>query len=105
MKTTTLRIIDEDWTVRALTEEQYAEIHQDESEGITLPEINTIDLRLNSIKFITIVHELCHAHMAVLPIQSAGLSAEQTEEVMCELMGKYIKSILIQADSVYKEFK
>ena len=60
-------------------------------------------MRFNKDKFIKglVVHEVTHAFMSDVPIESAGLSSNQTEEVICEMLEINFEDWLAAIEHIY----
>jgi hypothetical protein len=68
--------------------------------GITDPDTKKIYLRQIKMTFDTIIHELHHAYIEELCVTPADLDTDQMEEVCSDLMAKYGKRLLDQADKL-----
>lgn len=94
------RILNKDWRIKVYTESFYIRTHGDDSEATTLS-THEIHMREDSLEFCTVLHEIVHAYMFTLYLHSAELSAHQTEEVMCELIGNRWKELFQTAFQLY----
>jgi hypothetical protein len=56
------------------------------------------------LKADTIVHELVHAYVNELCLDSANLSGDQMEEACCELFAKYGRKIFAQGDEILAKY-
>lgn len=102
MKRITTTIIDESWDIIGYPSKKYVKRNGKDSVGLTDGTNKLIELNLESLKEETIRHELVHAYMQALPIQSVKLDADQVEEIMCDLVSKYALRILAQSRIIYK---
>ncbi len=71
--------------------------HHDQDIALILPDKKELHFRSGPLSYETIVHELTHAYVEEICIGAVKLSAEQLEEIMCELFAKHGQTILAAA--------
>lgn len=99
-------ILGNKWIVKFLSAELYKVETKDKSSiAITDYLTRTISFDINHIDIITIRHELAHAFSAEMCLAELDLDVRQTEELFCELIGRYNKDLSKLADKIYRHFK
>lgn len=100
-----IEILGQKWTIYLVEEEKYIKKWSDADAAHTIPSMSEIYFNDEELSRIVVVHELCHAFFAEMCTGSAGLDADQTEEVFCDMIGKHGDKILRLARKLYKELK
>ncbi len=104
-KTVHLVLLGTRWKVFFMDFKQYLRTCGDGSAAITDIAKKVIYLNIRDCTIDTIRHELGHAYAATLSLTELQLDEDQVEEFFCELIGKYSKQLVKQADNIYKTFK
>jgi hypothetical protein len=84
----TLKIRGQEWTVKLYTTEGFYKQYEEAVAAVTIPNAKEIIFNDDDLSLATVIHELTHAYFAASHVVSANLSADQVEEVMCELIGE-----------------
>ena len=94
-----------EWTVRLLPSKAYAKENGDDSSGMTHPFKKVIDFHHKHYDITTIIHELVHAYVAECNTESASLSTDQMEELICSIMGECVFDLLATAHKIQLFFQ
>lgn len=84
----TCHIAGEPWRYGLVTKEQMkllAEGTSHDADGLCDAHLGHIYICAGGVTHPTVIHELCHAYLFQSQICSASLTADQTEEVMCDI--------------------
>lgn len=100
-----LKILDTEWRFYVYEHEQYEAKFGADSAALVIPSDNEGHFNLEDLTLSTVKHELFHAWLAALPINSARISKNQMEEICCDLFSDYGDLINRQARKLYKELK
>jgi hypothetical protein len=93
------------WEFIVLDSEAFIRRHGDGNSGITIPKDKKVYLDRESLDLSLVVHEVTHVYFYYLCLESASLSAEQMEEIACELMEKHGQHIFKLSRKIYKALK
>lgn len=74
-------------------------------EAMTITEQNTISFRKTKFNLHTVVHELFHAYVAACCLEHYDIDKSSFEESCGDLIAKYGRTLLDQADQIVNEFK
>ena len=96
-----ITVIGRRWKLRVLTKRHYKKRNGAGSLGVTKGYKRRIDLHPLGVDLETIIHELYHAYMYELCASSTNMDVDDLEEFNAELLAKYGKRLLGQADLIY----
>lgn len=96
-------ILGKPWTIRLLKKAKYKQKNGADSLALTTCHKRRIDLSPYGRDLETITHELVHAYFWELGVGTAELDADAIEEIFCEMMAKYGKTILAQAEELHQK--
>lgn len=99
-----VNIKGKDWKYILLSDRAYDKLHGDTSNGITLPEECEVHVRKSALNTNILRHETSHIFHFSSLVETASLTALQTEEIMCEIFGEHGHEILGIADFVLNRF-
>jgi hypothetical protein len=87
MKKKTVSVMGAAWTYKLYDEKRFLEIHPDceDTGAITLPDSKEMHFILGLIDIGTVRHEVRHAFIAELCLDSTELTVDQFEEINCTL--------------------
>lgn len=102
MKTFTADILGHEWQIKLLPVSRFTKRFGKNTLGLTDTHRRTIFLPNGHANFEVMAHELTHAYLHELCVDSADLEAHQMEEICCDLMAKYGKRVLTQATLLMK---
>ncbi len=100
-----LKILGQPWTVFLLEEEAFIKRCGDRDAAITYGKSREIVFNEAELSRNTVWHELFHGFLSEMCITSAGLSADQFEEVAAELFGEHGDKIIRLGRKLYKELR
>ena len=103
-KSHVFNVIGEPWLAVFMDFKEYAAVCGDDSKGLTDTEKKRIYVNLRTSDLETIRHEIGHAYAAQMSLTELQLDEDQIEEFFCEIIGKYGKYIINQAEDIYREF-
>src|SRR5687767_3210535 len=102
MKEIILNIKGRDWKFILLTDKRFDKLHNDEDggsrAGVTLTNQYECHFRKSDWCIKDIRHELGHVLFIMSLTGSAGLTPDQTEETMCEIIGQHCAEIIAWSD-------
>jgi len=107
MKSFSVNINGERWKYKLLEDSRYNKVmdEKDESDACTFKRRREMLFRRSALKFGTVIHELIHAYCYYLYLNSADISKEDYEEIICELMEDRMMTIVDQAHMMYLKMK
>lgn len=106
MRCIRFKILGKSWLIRSLPTKEYeSKKYRKGSVAITRLHKRRIDLSPQGRDKETIVHELVHAYMSELCVNSMSPSTDDVEEFFCELMSKYGKKLLELADLLHTKLR
>ena len=92
-----------EWTYDLLPLEQYIPLYGKGDLALCIKDKRKLVFILEEICITTIYHELTHAYMASLCIDSChSISADDYEEIFCEINGNHIEDIVKQGKEILK---
>lgn len=97
------KVLSKDWTLRLLKKKKYKGKYGNDSVAICNVNKRRIDLGTSGHDLETIVHELVHAFLGELCLNSADMDDENIEEIFAELMAKRGKELLALADDLHNQ--
>lgn len=86
-KTYKLLICGKSWKYRKRTPESFSKLYEND-EAVAITKIDTRAMEFMEYDLETIRHELFHAYVSELHIESADLSRNQYEEILAEMLSK-----------------
>jgi hypothetical protein len=92
------------WQIRVIPDEHFFEKYGSKCAGITLLDKKVIDVPVQEVNFVTILHEIFHAYAAYLHLSSANIEGDQAEEIFAELVSSYAIQMINLATSVTESF-
>lgn len=103
----TINIKGRDWTFKLLSDRVFNKQHNPEDEGnaaMTLQSKYEVHFRKSDWSPNAIKHEIGHVlHFASL-VGSSDLSAEDSVELMCEIIGEHTEEILLWSNRITERF-
>lgn len=81
------------WNIKLLSSRTYVRKFGNDSQAITLFDDREISFDKQFLNPSTVLHELIHALVFESHINSSELTGEQTEELICELVGEYFPKL------------
>ena len=103
----TINVKGRDWTFKLFTDRAFDKLHNPNDEGnaaMTLPTKYEVHFAKSEWDLIDIRQELGHLFAYMSRTSSAELSAEQTEELMCEIVAHHATEIILISDRVAERF-
>jgi hypothetical protein len=100
MTTKRVTIRGERWQIRVFNNDLFFDRYGSECAGITLIDLKIIDLPLQEVNFVTILHEIFHAYASYLHLNSANIEGHQAEEIFAELFSSYGVQMINAATSL-----
>ena len=92
-----------EWTYELLSAEEYVKAHGKGDLGLCIKDERKLVFILEEISYSTIVHELTHAYMASICIDSCSdIDSHDLEEIFCEINGNHINDIVGQGKEILK---
>jgi len=88
------------WVVKFYSNRLYIKEYGNDSEAITEPTYKRIGINVDNILPSEIRHEVFHAYMSECNTESAGLNADQVEEVAASVVGVFALDIIKLADYI-----
>lgn len=101
-KTMQLVILGAKWRVRFHKPGQYVKKVADDSKAEIDDNLRTLDIDLSFLSHEVIAHELTHCYAKERSLTEIQLTYSQLEDFFCEIVGKHIKTIDKQADTLLK---
>jgi hypothetical protein len=98
------KVLGHSWIAYYLPEKEFRQKYGTSYVGMAECEDRELFLLTKGLKLGTIVHELHHAYVHELCLDSADLSGDQMEEACAELMAKYGRKILDQGDEILARY-
>lgn len=89
LATKTVLVRGEKWKIRVLSNDSFTELYGTNCAGITLLDRKLIDIPVQEVNFVTILHEIFHAYASYLHLNSANIEGHQSEEIFAELFSSY----------------
>lgn len=89
-----------EWTVYGQSNLQYIRAHGKDSAAITYLTDREMYFNVNHFNSEFVRHELLHAYVASSGVTSSSLSADQIEELCCEIFGEHGVEMMGQADKI-----
>ena len=102
-----LNIKGRDWKFLLLTDKRFDKLHNQEGElttGMTLSNTYEVHFRKSDWCVTDIRHELCHVLKHASNTGTVDLSAEDMEELMCELVASNYSEIGLWSDRIAEKF-
>ena len=103
----TLNIKGRDWKFSLCSDKVFNKIYNPDDEGnaaMTIQGTKEVHFRKSDWSGIAIKHEIGHIlHFSTLS-SSSELTADQTVEIMCELIGEHAEEIVLWASQVTERF-
>lgn len=100
-----IKILDQDWKIYVLDEDEFIERFGDGDAAVTLPDIRECYFSEYDISRDIVRHELFHMYAASANLRSAALSIEQFEEFLAEMYGNHADRMLRLSRKLYKQLK
>lgn len=104
-KLTHIVILDRKWKVRFHTPTEYVKKVATDSKAEIDYDKRTLDIDLSHSSHELIAHELGHCYAKERSLTETQLTMDQVEDFFCEIIGKHIKTINKQADTLDKKGK
>ncbi len=98
-------ILGRSWKISTLEPETFIKRFEQEYAGITLPTTREIFINTDELNLGTVIHEVTHAFLASLCLQSADLTVDQHEEVYCEVMAIHGANLGRMARKIYEALR
>lgn len=106
MRKIKFKILDKDWTLRVLKKKKYKKKNGKDSVAITYGYKKCIDVGPKGVRYEIIAHELVHAYMEELCVNSTtNLSIDDLEEIFAELLSKHGHTLLALAGQLEWEIQ
>lgn len=105
MKPYTATIKGAPWTITKLSTKAYTKKHGSGSEGMCVRDEKLIDIDTRWFTVATSIHEITHAFVSECYGHMIDLTADQTEELMCEIFSHHGEEILSYANKVVAHYK
>jgi hypothetical protein len=91
------------WTLRLMKRKKYAKKNGKDSVAMTYRQKRRIDLSPFGKDLETITHEITHAYLTELCLDSANPDADALEEIFCEMMAKHGAVLISQSLELYNQ--
>lgn len=88
-KSLSVKIKDVEWTVYSQSNSAYIRQHGNDSGAITYTQDREVYFNKNSFLTDYVRHELMHMYVSSANVVSSSLTADQMEELICELYGEH----------------
>lgn len=107
MKEAEVTILGETWYATAMSDRDYTELYaEDDGEmGETDTDLYTITFNRDKLTLRVVIHELVHAYLSMCCVEHTAIDKASFEEIVCDLFGKYGKTIVEQAEKLLKELQ
>jgi hypothetical protein len=95
------------WTFKLFTDKSFDKMHNPNDEGnaaMTLASKYEVHFAKSEWDLVDIRHEVGHCFKTMSNTGSSELDAEQTEELMCEIIGHHCTEIILVSDKVAECF-
>jgi hypothetical protein len=102
-----LQIKGRDWEFILMPDKTFDKLHNEDGgsrSGITLPNQYECHFRRTDWSLKDIRHELGHALYHMCLTASSGLTPDQVEETMCQIIGEHVPEIVVWTDRVAEKF-
>lgn len=99
-----VNIKGKDWKYKLLSDKTYDKLHGDTSNGITLPDECEVHIRKSTMNSNILRHESFHVFYFSSLVETADLTALQTEEIACEIFGEHGPEMMSICDYVLNKF-
>lgn len=99
-KTMRLVIMGAPWRVKFHSPGSYVKLVNDDSKAEVDDCLRTLDIDLKYLSHELIAHELTHCYAKERSLTELQLNPDQVEDFFCEIVGKHIKTIDKQADTL-----
>lgn len=99
------KVLGHSWIAYYLPAKEFRTRYGVDYVGMAECEDRELFLLTKGLKAGTIAHELHHAYVSELCLDSANLSGDQMEEACAELLSKYGATILKQADEILSKYQ
>lgn len=93
------------WKVKVISQETFDRIHSPKFVGSTDCTLKEIHLIRGRIDLGTVIHELFHAYVCQLHIDSASLRPDQFEEIIAEFLADRAVHFVKHARSIYTRLR
>lgn len=100
-----IKILGQKWKVFLFDEDRYIRRLGDDSSGLTNTTTKEIYFNQEELHRDVVIHELTHALKAETCTESANLTADQVEEMFCDLVAKHGDYIIRLGRKLFKELK
>lgn len=94
-------VLGKSWVIRLMKRKKYAKKNGKDSVAMTYRQKRRIDLSPFGRDLETITHELTHAYLTELCLDSANPDSDALEEIFCEMMAKHGPKLLEQARDLH----
>lgn len=98
------KIKGHEWTFHGQTNSAYIRKHGSDSHAITYTKDRDIFFNLSSIAPDYVRHEVLHAYVASSSTNSSNLTADQIEELCCEIYGEHGPEMDLLVDKILNHF-
>lgn len=105
MKRILFKINDDVWKFSILSDEAYTRKHGKDSIAVTSIDICEVDFKKSELGLKVIKHELLHAHVKYMYLDSAKINQDSMEEIFAEFVSDRIDLLNKQAKTIYKRLK
>ncbi len=100
-----IKVLDTEWKVYVLDEDDFIERFDDGDAAVTLPDTRECYFSEDEVNRVNVRHELFHMYVASSNLHSASLSIDQFEEVLAEMYGNHADRMLRLSRELYKQLK
>jgi hypothetical protein len=100
-----LDIMSRTWVVKFLTKAQFIKKYSDTTLAIAECDEREIYLRLDKLNEENVSHELTHAYVHEHSAPTMDLTADQMEELCCDIVAKYATKIIEQSSQIIHAYK
>lgn len=111
LKSVTISIKGTDWKFLLLSDKQFDKLHnssgnpeEDNNVAMTMGGKTEVHFRNSDLDPITIRHELGHVLYRASLVGSSGLTSDQVEETMCEIIGHHVPDMVVWSDRILNVF-
>lgn len=101
----TLQILDRTWKAEVLDPDDFHDRFEADEAACALLDTREIYFASDELNLATVIHELVHAYVAGLCLNSASISTHQLEEIMADLFAIHHATIVRQAKALLKELR
>ena len=107
MLTITIKIKGRPWNFTLITDRKFDKLHNEDDGGrtaVTLTNQYEVHFKKSEWCVKDIRHELGHVLYIMSLTGSVGLTPDQVEETMCEIIGEHCSEIVMWSDRIAEKF-